>query len=494
MKVNISSTFLKRPDEAFTKSELTRRVELLKVKVSRATSNAALYTELGNVLSALDRDDEAGTAYTNAATLLRESARKNPGDLKLQAQLAHSLSKADHADQAEALLRSALKEHPRSWECWLELAEVLNGKLSDELGDAGDSLEQMRRKSRSAAQVEKSNRLAVEVRECIDRASSLAPNEPELALRRAVVLLGTAASKEILDPELATRRTETNAWLAVLSGKEVREAWERAAILNTTNFEVQGMWAMAETAPTLVMAEQTQEDHPLDIMPAARKANYQRAMHTLQSLTESRDSRLAAGAFEALGILYVMVERNVATAETSFRHAVKLDPTRVQPWDGLVLVNSSTDNTNSVISDCKERLKYDDGVLARIFLAKVCVWASRHDEAIKHARQAVTLGPDDPLAHVCFAAALLKQPQNLASMAEIKTHLEAATKLLKSKVPEGQEHLAITCDLDRAIATALSGNLREARSILKELADNPKAEKEDRELATQIDDIVILSW
>ena len=123
--VALNTTQVQRPAAGLSKTELSRRISELQQELKKQPAAEGFY-QLGLFLP--EGDPEETNAFKRAVELFRPRAEARPKDGPLQAQYADALVANGKRDEAERVLRKALKSVPDDWHCWLSLGELLDSR------------------------------------------------------------------------------------------------------------------------------------------------------------------------------------------------------------------------------------------------------------------------------------------------------------------------------------------------------------------------------
>ena len=139
---------------------------------------------------------------------------------------------------------------------------------------------------------------------------------------------------------------------------------------------------------------------PADARAKALQAST-RALELDNTLAEAHTSRAA---------LYFFHDRNRAAAETEFRRALELNPgyPTARQWYAILLAEASRDN--EALIQAREAVALDplSGPM-RQALGLIHYYGRRHPDAVMELRRAIELNPQLPLARTVLAKALFNR-------------------------------------------------------------------------------------
>ena len=475
--VALSTTQVQRPAAGLSKTELSRRISELQQELKKEPTAEGFY-QLGLFLR--EGTPEETNAFKRAAELFRPRAEARPKDGPLQAQYADALVANGKRDEAERVLRNALKSIPDDWHCWLGLGELLDSRAMAPLFGTNSIAKSARIDQSSARpgqeltgdEVTKMRRALSEAGKAYEQAVRLAPKEPTLAAQQASRGLGSNMLEWVLEQHSGEKSSDPrNRMQQLMSSDEQCALWGRAARLWPTNFYAAGYWGWIEILPGILRGLDAK---PLDNVAAQRREHFLEAMRLLEKLSGNANSALTAGAFECLGVLQFFGGYETANARASFRRAVKLDSGRSQAWDGLVLcaIKDAGADWSELVSVTEERLQHDDTARNRIHAVRACAKAGLADKALNHARKATRIDDNDPAAWLCYAALLLRSPDD-GAYPKMPDYLKTGYDLSK-KLEDGEDkaNLMIVYSINLAIGNAVAGQQDLARKILMQLSSS----------------------
>lgn len=477
-----------------TKPELKRQITRLREEIAHDPDDPILHLRLADLLNTA-KLDEATNAFIKAAELFRAPAEARPNDGEIQVHFARALAATGKQQEAERILRDAIKNASSNWICWAELGSWLDSKtwgillgITNKIEASDKFLQLLGSHSSRELTVEKRNEVQArrgEAKKCFERAKSLAPREPAAALSQATHCWHDALTERALN--LLTRKEplESKKFFEIISTPETRAAFARAARLTTTNYAAIGTWGFLESSLGL---RKRVEDKLLDTLPASNRKNVLDAISLLEKVSEHSNPRIAAGAFEMLGFLRNFVMSDAASGKAAFRRAVALDPEREVSWEGLAASFANGADFHELAAVCEERLKYDDSGRNRAIYAAILDHLDVPVKAVEQARKAVTVDPNDLMAQICAGALLLKYPNSPNANSEMMEHFAKAMELIDAMTKAGihDRQLLAPYFLNIAIIQALEGWPDKARETLQTLAKKDIKEEAYRTRLSEI--------
>jgi tetratricopeptide (TPR) repeat protein len=390
-------------DSAQARQAWLRAVELYRRQGAEQSDNATLLVGLGEVLGALGRAEEA-------ERLLRKAVKVAPGDWRPQAALGRFLA-------SQTVVAIALDAH-----------RALD---SSAIAAAGGQSAEARLEP---AQAEKGRKLIAEALACQDRAVEFAPQEVEPYISRAGARCVHAALNAVLAAAGGDESQDTRAWTKFLAPAALSDL-QTAVRLNGRDFRLLAAAALYEVFLAagehgLARMEDLARGAVWGLLPDGTRQSVRKAMDRLEDLTQGSEARPAAGALEALGILQYLVVRDLRGAESSLRRAVALDPAREQAWETLILLLALSDRPAELLPVCEARLKQRDTAHNRVLVAKACEQLNLQDRTLAEGEAAQRRYPDDLTANLALVAALLKYNSEPVVLLRAAQLLSKAEQLL----------------------------------------------------------------
>jgi len=405
------------------------------------------------------------------------------------------LSESGKEAESERVLREAVKNSSSNWLCWAGLGDRLDLKAwSILVGDTNrmrskeNFLQQLSSLSSRELTVEQRNDVQScrrEADKCFDRVKSLAPRDPAAALSRAAHCWQAAFTERVFLVLTGKEVDDSKSFFEIVSTPQTCAAWADAARLTTTNYAAIGNWGWLEATPSF---RKLGEGKPLDTLSPEHRKNVLEAISLLEKLGDHPNPKVAAGAFEMIGLLRTVVMADENVGKAAFQRAVKLDPEREGSWNGLTLSAVNAEDFQELSRICEERLRYDDTVQNRLLFAKTLDRIDLPTKAIEQANKAVALEPNSLLARLYAGALLLKHPESPDAESEMRKHFSKALELLDPLIKRGgDDQLAVPYFLNTAIVLALDGRTDEAREILQKLGKGNIEEEKYKERLREID-------
>jgi tetratricopeptide (TPR) repeat protein len=453
----------------------TRVAATLKLLKGNA-SDADVWRRLGSLYTEAYDSAHAGQAYTNALNLCRQQAKSSPADGAVLARYGRALMNVGQRDQAETVLRQAVKVAPTNWNAWAGLGACLSARATTALlgpqADAlnGDFVAQVTtlaaQNQPSLDQIGAAKRLLSEASDCYDQAVAVAPNEPEAHIQR---WLFRAFTRNALERGAIAGQAD---WFRATCAPEViPDLWQTARLL-PDNPDVLSLAAGWEIMSYVIYnGVQHPEATIWGQLPDKSKQLVTDAMKRLQTIANGADRSKAAAALEALGTIEEVFQNDNVAAERSLRRAVTLDPSRDQAWDLLMLATASLGHTNDTLAVCEQRLQINDCVRNRFLLARACVKFNQTAKGEEQLQVILKQDPNNFLANLSWAAVLLRQGDDAATLG--RAH-ELIGKAIQTALASTNAQEFAEAATTAAIGAGLAGNSEAAkRSVAEALKADP---------------------
>jgi tetratricopeptide (TPR) repeat protein len=186
------------------------------------------------------------------------------------------------------------------------------------------------------------------------------------------------------------------------------------------------------------------------------------ALERLQALSTSTDPHVADDAREALGLIYLRLER-WQDALACLEQVAKSDPRRECAFESLCCALTATNRTGEIADVCKRRLALEDSPKVRLILARQLANDGHVEEAIEVLRPAIdkyVTNYDLP----CTMAAFYLWGSTKAHLDLADKYMEIAAARMTASTPKSDQCYLRTL---QAIHAAFTGNADSARRRLK---------------------------
>ena len=484
--MNISSEEVQHPELSLGTNYLASKITGWRGEIQGVPGDADRYHELGSLLKLLHRGSEATVAFSNAATLYRSRAESRPEDGPLQARCADVLQEINRVDEAEHLLREAIRRMPRDWSCQVEMGQLLLGRSWR--AAVGTNVPTWtappagRKLTPADREVAEKNR--VEARRYFERAVELAPDEPRPYLCRVLHRTTEPVFRKAMDQPRGLSPDRPHDFARSMGSDENCADMARVARLSRTNHAAIAYWAWCEALPAMMKAE---GGKPLSFLSSQRRQNFFEALRMLEALAKSASKVWAAAAFEMVGVLKAAVEQDAPAAIAAFRRAVASDSSRDRAWDCIAGLTVQSGQPADLVDVGQEYRRHSDTPRAHIVLAKAYDKAGQSDQALAEALAAVKLDPRDATAQLATAALLLRRAGAKDAGQPWKQSLASATRLLDGmEESELRQSLRVNYLLNQAIALGVDGDPAAARKLLRRALESSGGDDRVQEKADEI--------
>jgi tetratricopeptide (TPR) repeat protein len=426
---------------------------------------------LGFSLERAGQTNESRDCYQEVVQLCQTRLEAEPFNGLNLRDYGFVLSRLNETGKAESMFRRAVLVSSNDWRCWAGLGTFLGKRFNLTIYDdyhnglpptAGtEAIQNYRPPAKTVARLKA---LDNEARECFEKVTALATNDPDAFVQRAGFEAATSYDRNLLDHVLNDRKLDLLLSLSDgLTSPGAITNLHRAAELTSENCSYLEIAVFSKVLLAMprdgLMDTKTGKIEGCNFKPGTwpeETHQYIREIQTrLETISQSPDSKLAAIAMESLGFNYMLLGNSEASV-AALRRAVALDPTCDAAWDLLVgsLVKSAS--TEDLAAVCQQRLTYKDSARNHLYLARVYLHQQKWDKVGEQAEAALKIEPDNYVAHMDLMALTLKQINDTNYLSAFREQYDTLTKLAQD--PKNAAINATcwrVCALDTAIADGL---------------------------------------
>jgi tetratricopeptide (TPR) repeat protein len=466
--------------------EVSNKIATLRLELKNDDSDASRYLRLAELYTSANHTAAARNAYAHAAELYRRRVELRPDDALLLAGFGETLQGAGKDSEAESVLRKAVRLAPKESTCWITLGRFLDtgarrALLEDNGRNPGENI--------SPAQVAKAQKCMEEAGRCFDQAVTLAPNDAEVYLRRAV----HRSLRNMLANQIRLASGEQKEDVDLLSGYFSPEGladFERASRLDPNNYSLLANTILYEIYTVCAHKGQVNwREFSWNSLPDKSQRSIREELTRLENLGENPDPQISAGALEILGIIQGPVLHQNRKCLADLHRAVALDPSREQAWELMASTIAQSEHYDELLALAEDRIRDNDNTRNRIILAKAYEKLKRWDEAEEEIQIALKDSPEDFALNLGIGALLLKRSQDDPSLlSDADGWLAHAQEILKKMPPnERSRQQIIELTLTRSIYFALADEVDTAKLWLKSVLDQDKDNKMAQEILSAMD-------
>ena len=473
-------------DLTWPRVEAAKEVAEVKQSLRRDAGDAARYGRLAALYSELGDAPRSQAALKRALELYRQQAAGESDNGKLMAGYGETLRLLGQYDEAQRVLRRAVKAAPKEWQCHAALgrclaSQALAALLADGSQPAAAPPLPLPSVKPTPVQLEKAQKLVAEAFEAHDHAVSLAPDQPEVYVGRASAQ-GGRGWLEAVACLAGGEEMDLSKHLVAVFCPEALADLEQAARRKPKDARAWGTLAFcrvlaasaAQGRPTI---EQVFGQQGWTSLPDQARASVRQAVSSLEELSQSGEPTAAAAALEVLGVIQHFFLADKRAAEANLRRAVELDPSRQQAWESLVALLLDSDRTQELLSLCESRLKHQDTARNRLLLAKALERLKHHDRLLAQTQAALERYPEDLNLMMARAAALMQTGND--DDLQPASRLLAKAQRLAQKAPD-REELENLLFL-QGLLWGMTGRKDDARAVFNKLLelDNDNTEAQE---------------
>ncbi len=470
-------------DNLSERAEALHEIDEAQKALRGDSSDAPRYLRLGRLYAEAGNGAQARFALNQAVALYRKQGADQSSDGGVLAGFGEALAAARQNEEAERVLRQAVKIDPKDWRCRNALGHLLLSLAwsSVDPGAAGPAsaaprgLDPSLGARLSPDQAERAQKLIRESLACYNQAQRLAPDEPEVYAGRAACeaadssfrTLMLAAAGQALDPTQLWNSTFPSDALADFQSAAQHRPQDWRALGTAALFEV----CHASNETGLEGPEARLQPGAWNTLTDHTRRSLRDTMTHLEEVAHAADAHAAAGALEVLGMLQYLVVHDTPGAEASLRQAVSLDPRRDQAWELLATILEQTQRPQALLDISQARLKVLDNAHNRLLAARALEALHRPAAMLEAVATAQRLYPADFTTNLALAAALLEANTDPFSTARAMVYLARAEQLLGSAPPRDR---LLNLLLVRGLFFGLAGQPEAARSNLQQLLELDK--------------------
>jgi tetratricopeptide (TPR) repeat protein len=437
-----------------------------------------LYREAGDLA-------RASNHLAKSVSLFRTLADTQADNANLLAKYGRTLDSAAKEQEAEVVLRRAVRLQPTEWRAWSALSQLLLGRAWQSLGRGLPNktsarpemlLDAAAKRQLSSTQLEKARTELQEALQCAERAVSLAPKETQPWAGQALAHAYSGMLGFVEDVLRGSEPDPLKIYRAMFPVKAQADLEQLARLTpgDPLVWAKLGLFRLLDGAVALGMRglENLGKGEVWSSLSDSQRQGIKRSMTELENLGQSSNPAVAAPALEFLGAFQWTAMRDRTGAERNLRRAVELDPDREIAWDFLMTVLVDANRHEAAIAAAETRLKSHNTTRNRIAAAKAFDRAGRLEQAQAHLVAALQLEPNDYLANLSAAVVLMKRASDEDSLHSASNLLDRAGRV-EGRPATLAEWLEWTST--SAIFYALSGDRDAARREFKRVLEaDPK--------------------
>lgn len=451
-----------------------RELESLNRRLKETPGDPSPYVQLADLLTEAGNRRAGEALLTRAAELCRQQGAEDTADADRLVGYAEVLLRQGRWAETERVLRRAVQAAPQHGRPTARLAEVLSARALNQVcpgvAEARNRFgpEALRRDDFSGpadpAAAETARRGMSEARTLAEHAVALDADQAEVYRARATVL----ANQRLLEARLSARQVEGDPapWLQAIFHPDARADLRRAAELDPDNPEAHGCLALLEALtgagrPLPATLEDLLNRRLWPALPEEARAAVRAALTQLDRLGQDAEPPRASSALGTAGLLQFFLLEDTAGGLASLRRAVTLDPDNDSAWETLTFALAFSREHAELLTVCRQRLEHRDSPRLRLLLAKALEKNGQLAAMLTEAERLQRRFPEDALAHLTLAAALLKADPSEPGLARAQQHLARAVRLAGDR-PAAE--LAVELLYQRGLWFALAGQIEQART------------------------------
>lgn len=460
---------------------LPEQIAALREELKQQPNDPQRQLQLGRLLSQNNETNAAQKCFEKVEQLCMKKTEAQPRDWLSWIALGDTRDELDKEEGAENAYRKALLVSSNEWQSWIALGSFLDGQSMSLLvpnnvrkrmffSQATVSQEFLDYRPGPAA-FRRSQELQLEASRCFDRAVSLAPNEPEVFLKRAGHRCQSNSIACLNRHFRNEERLSSDAFANSMCCSAAVPDLQRAAQLSTKDYRPIAAAVFFEWSTCLrpLMKENPDLKPSLDRFPERTQLSIRAGMQRLEGFGKDSDGKIRAAALETLALLELL-QGNGSAARTHLNEAITFDPDRDSSRIMLFATAGASDPPEEKVKLRESLLKCKDTVRNHLILADSLADQKKWDQAIEQGEAALLHEPENVNAHLLLAALNIRKSEDPEALAAAVEHQKAAGTILNSNPPSSPNNMireqAREMLLDAAILAGLLDDSNQAREIL----------------------------
>jgi tetratricopeptide (TPR) repeat protein len=455
-----------------TEKALAReRIVDIEKALTGTPADAERYALLGELYLDVPDYDGGRKANVKAVDLFRRRVEMQPDDALLLADYGDALFAVSKLDEAESVLRKAVKLAPKQSQCWGALGRYLESAAATKLepknaNNTSDSTDKSTPLRPSAEQLAAAQRLLDEAESCFDKAVAASTNSALPYVQRAMHTWAKYYYRQAFNKARGQQDDEQKVARSIAATEALPDL-EKAVQLNPKDFRVVGTAVFMQ-----VFSANTKKNEPrmqmvkFDEMDDQNQKSVRGKMALLENASQSAEPKSAAAATEMLAFCQGPLLGDLAGCLESLRRAVHLDKSREGAWHMLIAGMAGQGRLQDAAPICEENIAHKDSALNRLMYAKILFKLHRLPQADEQAKAALRLDMNDFAANVAVAAIALKRGTNLTDLISAEQPLARAEAAVQTRLDvdrDAARQSMIDFCLTKAIYCGLTERLDTAR-------------------------------
>jgi tetratricopeptide (TPR) repeat protein len=444
------------------------RIADLEKSLTGKPADAERYFQLGDLYLDVSEYEKSRTAFNKSVLYFRQRVELEPDNASLLAQFGEALFAASSTDEAESVLRKAVKLAPKNGACWdalgrfLETQATAKMKMMDKGQPAKPTVEQLAT----------AKRMLDEAGSCFDKAVTSATNDPLPYVQRSMHKWAQHFYKEAFQKARGQDDDDASKLERSLAASDALPDLNRAVELAPKDIRVIGTAAIMEVfaANAKKTANPQAQMVKFEEMADPTQKSLRVKLALLRSIGHSAEPKIAASATEMLAFCQGPLLGDLDGCLQTLRRAVQLDPSRQGAWNMLIAGYAGQGRFQEAAPICEDNIAHKDSVLNRVMYAKILFKVNKLTQADEQVRAALKIDPNDFAANVALAAIAVKRGTNLTELIQAEQPLARAEQAVQSKLEidrEAARQAMVDFCLTKAIYCGLTDRTEMARAYAK---------------------------
>jgi tetratricopeptide (TPR) repeat protein len=440
------------------------RIAEIEKGLTGTPADAERYLKIGDLYLDVPDYEKSRTAYTKSVSLFRKRVELEQDNASLLADFGEALFDASNNDEAESVLRKAVKIAPKNAGCWDSLGRFLETQAASKFAVS-------HKDKPSADQLQSAQRMLDEATMCFEKAVTVATNEAMPYVQRAMHKWAQHFYKQAFEKARGQDDDERKLERS-LAASDALPDLDKAVSLAPRDVRVIGTAAIMEvfSANTKNGGQPRAQMVKFEEMADPAQKSIRTKMALLEKLSQSSETKSAAAAMEMLAFCQGPLVGDLGGCLESLRRTIQLDPTRQGSWHMLIAGLAGQGKFAEAAPVCEQNIAQKDTPINRVLYAKVLFKLNRFALADEQLRAALRLDPTDFTANVATVAVVVKRGTNLTELIQAEQPLGRAEQAVQNKLDvdrDGARQAMIDFCLTKAIYCGLTERTEMAREYAK---------------------------
>jgi tetratricopeptide (TPR) repeat protein len=457
------------------------KIETLTKQCKGDLSDAERYLELSSLYDEIKSQELSDQAADKAVGLFRKRVDLQPNDTQLSVNFARALLAANKTNEAEVILRKAVRLEPKQWRPKVALGNflfdqskrVLAARLPEGRSESRELIFDPQYRP-TAEQMRQFKQLITEAEGLLDEAVAVAPSEPRVYLERSAHK-SLRSTEELLSKVMRGENVERARLMRDDPPLECLPDMRRFTELDRNNPRSVGLGVSWECMVQMTANPQgaSEKGFRLGALPERSQRFVRDNMARLEELSHSAHKSDAVDALQALAIIQGGLLREFDKSAANARRALALDSERESIWETRIGALVVLEDYGALLEACEGRVKKKDTTRNRVLFAKALFLNKQFAKAEQQANAALKIDPSDFYANLCMAALILKRAKDSSTVYEAEQYFGRAERQMAKLLDDRSSARQVLVDfyLGRAIYLGLIDRVDDARKMARQVLE-----------------------